>query len=123
MNLKKIENPWELSHDELQKRCVKVKTGDGVLRDVGFHFDGGYATASVYASPGMIEVRRHGWHLLGWTFYEKVEPLVWEGECVMHRSPFGTRLESSEDFPGGKFFCKRFHVVATEIVEDEDAEA
>jgi hypothetical protein len=128
VNLKKIENPWELSHDELQKRCVKVKTGDGVLRDVRVVQ---YATGSPLTVTAQIrhddgrlfEPTRWCWHLLGWTFYEEEKPLVWEGECSMHRNPGGTRLGSADDFPSAGFLGKRFRVVATEIVEGEDAEA
>ena len=117
MKLKKIENPWDLKLEELQSRCVKVKTADGVMRDIGFHFDGGYFIASVYANPGMIEVRRCGWHLLGWTFYEAAEPLVWEGECWTgpYGYSFAPKCRLKEAIRN-----RKFRVVATEIVEDEE---
>ncbi len=123
MKLKKIENPWELSLEELQKRCVEVKTADGVMRDVGFDCDGKDITASVYANPGMIEVRRCGWHLLGWTFYEEVKPLVWEGECLSMDSRTGFLVFTEAAFLPPGYERRKFRVVATEIVGVEDAKA
>jgi hypothetical protein len=59
---------------------------------------------------------------MGWTFYERVEPLVWEGECSTGSVARWFGLLGDGQLPE-RFRNKRFRVVATEIVEGEDAEA
>lgn len=135
MRLRELPAPTAENCQEIWEKCVAVKAGDGTMFTIngvpalgkwddsqedhptGSH---GYTLWDGNVGSRGIDVNHDLAHLLGWTFYERLEPLVWEGECVMYRNPRGTRLESADDFPGGKFLGKRFHVVATEIMEEGD---
>lgn len=120
MKLKKIENPWTLSIAQLRERCVRVRTYDGGIYEVEFYKSEGEVLAVILTTRGIFGVSKIGWHLLGWTFYEEVKPLVWEGEC--EATPLGWTYGIQT---GGIFSeCakgKRFRVVVTEIVGGEDA--
>jgi hypothetical protein len=115
MSHKEISEPWSIPFDRLAKRCIAVKTADGVIREVHFYHDGGRPTLRVPTMGAHFDAARSGWHLLGWTFYERVEPLVWEGEMVAH-CPAGLCMPGATWLP--KWVSgKRFKVTITEIVE------
>ncbi len=122
MKLKKIESPWELSIEELQKRCVVIEAADGQRCKPEFCYDAGNPSVIVVPPKGpRLEVRAYGWHLLGWTFYEEAKPLVWEGECVIGSYGYVFHPEGGLlSFPSA-LKHKRFKVTITEIVEGEDA--
>ena len=70
---------------------------------------------------GQIEVKRFAWAMLGLTFYEEVKPLVWEGECLSMDSRTGFLVFTEAAFLPPGYERRKFRVVATEIVEGEDA--
>jgi hypothetical protein len=123
VKLKKIENPWTLPIAQLRERCVRVGTYDGGIYEVEFYTNEGEVSAVILTTRGIFGVSEIGWHLLGWTFYEEVKPLVWEGECLTGPYGYAFMLPSSPASLPEQFLNKRFRVVATEIVGGEDAEA
>jgi hypothetical protein len=136
VKLRQLPTPTPENCQEVWEKCVAVEAADGTmfyLNDFpclnkwddseddypkGRH---GYTIWTNHACGKGMDVEHDYAHLLGWTFYEEVKPLVWEGECLTANRR-GFMLRDDELLPNG-VQNKRFRVVVTEIVEGEDAEA
>ena len=124
MTFRKLPTPTDENWGEILRRCDAVKTAAGEIwdRDPVTRVDLG-RVEMVFKVPVAHMFRIfpvHAKHLVGWTFYEEVKPLVWEGECGTGRDRVGLYVPVDKPLPEG-FEFKRFRVVATEIVEGEDA--
>ena len=127
MTFRKLPTPTDENWGEILRRCDAVKTAAGEIwdRDPVTRVDLG-RVEMVFKVPAAHMFRIfpvHAKHLVGWTFYEEVKPLVWKGECVIGSYGYVFHPEGGLlSFPSA-LKHKRFRVVATEIVEGEDAEA
>lgn len=126
MTFRKLPTPTDENWGEILRRCDAVRTAAGEIlqRDGVTRLDLNRIelTFQVPVAHPFRIYPVHVKHLVGWTFYERVEPLVWEGECEVEQTAHGQRLVSQYVFYTGDI-GKKFRVVATEIVDGEDAEA
>jgi hypothetical protein len=135
VSYRELPKPTAENCQEVWEKCVAVKAADGTMFHLGGRplltkwddsredhpvGDHGYSLWMGGIKDGSMAVNHDQAHLLGWTFYEKGEPLVWEGECGTGGERLGFYVPIGKPLPEG-FEYKRFHVVATEIVEGEDA--
>ncbi len=126
MTFRKLPTPTDENWREILRRCDAVRTAAGEIlqRDGVTRLDLNRIELTFQvplAHPFRI-YPVHVKHLVGWTFYERVEPLVWEGECESWCTGASFVLPGAGLLPE-HFRNKRFRVVATEIVEGKDAEA